>query len=246
MVNAPKDDIALDKNSMEPLFAQVEKSLSAAITAGRFLPGERIPTEPELADMYGVSRITIRRAIDELCQHGMLVKRQGKGTFVRERKMARKIEHSASFSEACIASGMVPTAAVMKREILKSAPSEISSRPEFDHDKILYIQRSHYADGSPIMIENNYYPYSRYEFLMSEPLDGSLFTTLAAHGIEIGDSENSYIDAIAATRGQAALLSVLVGDPLFLLYREMLDKNGHLIYVGRQHIAASRYRFFAT
>lgn len=122
MVNAPKDDIALDKNSMEPLFAQVEKSLSAAITAGRFLPGERIPTEPELADMYGVSRITIRRAIDELCQHGMLVKRQGKGTFVRERKMARKIEHSASFSEACIASGMVPTAAVMKREILKSAP----------------------------------------------------------------------------------------------------------------------------
>ena len=75
MVNAPKDDIALDKNSMEPLFAQVEKSLSAAITAGRFLPGERIPTEPELADMYGVSRITIRRAIDELCQHGMLVKR---------------------------------------------------------------------------------------------------------------------------------------------------------------------------
>ena len=73
MVNAPKDDIALDKNSMEPLFAQVEKSLSAAITAGRFLPGERIPTEPELADMYGVSRITIRRAIDELCKHGMLV-----------------------------------------------------------------------------------------------------------------------------------------------------------------------------
>ncbi len=244
MVDIPREEITLDKMSVEPLFAQVEKSLNSAINSGRFLPGERIPTEPELAEIYGVSRITIRRAIDELCQHGILVKRQGKGTFVRERKMTRKIEHAASFTESCIASGMVPSAAVMKRELLKSVPSDIAARPEFGDDRILYIQRIHYADGAPIMIENNYYPYSRYSFLYSEPLVGSLFETLAAHGVEIGGSENSYIDAIAATRVHAAMLSILVGDPLFLLYREMLDKNNELIYIGRQYIAASRYRFF--
>ncbi len=244
MVESQNRSLALDKDSMDPLFTQVEKSLNAAINAGHFVAGERIPTEPELAEIYGVSRITIRRAINELSQHGILVKRQGKGTFVRERKMARKIEHAASFSESCIASGMVPTAEVTRREILKSTPSDINDRPEFAEAGILYIQRIHFADGSPIMVENNYYPYSSYEFLMYEPLDGSLFATLKAHGVEIGASENSYLDAVAATRSQAAMLSVLVGDPLFVLYREMLNKEGKLIYVGRQRIAAARYRFF--
>ena len=244
MADMPQQELALDRMSMEPLFSQVEKSLNSAIASGKFLPGSRIPTEPELAEIYGVSRITIRRASDELCQHGILVKRQGKGTFVRERKMARKIEHAASFTESCKASGMVPSAAVLKREVLASVPSDFAGREEFAGDQIIYIQRIHYADGAPIMIENNYYPYSRYSFLLSEPLEGSLFEALAAHGVRIGGSQNSYIDAIASTRAQASLLSVLVGDPLFLLYREMLDKNGALIYIGRQYIAASRYRFF--
>lgn len=229
--------------SMEPLFAQVAKSLNSAISSGEFAAGERVPTEPELAQIYGVSRITIRRAIDELCQHGILVKRHGKGTYVRESKMTRKIEHIASFSESCKASGMVPTATVMERELLRSVPANISDRKEFAGNQVLYIQRIHYADGTPIMIENNYYPYPRYKFLMSEPLEGSLFEALAAHGIEVAGSENSYIDAIAATRTQAEHLSIIVGDPLFMFYREMLDREGELIYVGRQYISGSRYRF---
>lgn len=236
-------EIPLDRMSAEPLFAQVANSLNLTISSGEFAAGERIPTEPELAQIYGVSRITIRRAIDELCQHGILVKRHGKGTFVRERKMSRKIEHIASFSESCRASGMVPTATVMKRELLKSVPANIAERKEFAGKQILYIQRIHYADGAPVMIENNYYPYPRYEFLMSEPLEGSLFETLAEHGIEVAGSENSYIDAIGATRAHAAHLSVIVGDPLFMFYREMLDSEGELIYVGRQYISGSRYRF---
>jgi GntR family transcriptional regulator len=243
MTDTPTQDVTLDRLSTEPLFTQVEKSLNSAIETGRFLPGEQIPTEPELAEMYGVSRITIRRAISELCQHGILVKRQGKGTFVQERKMSRKIEHITSFTESCKASGMTPTAAVMRREVLRSLPSEIPGRPELQNGRILYIKRIHYADGAPVMIENNYYPLPRYEFLMPEPLEGSLFETLAEHGVEIGGSENSYIDAIGATSEQASLLSILVGEPLFMFYREMLDEQGELIYVGLQHIVASRYRF---
>lgn len=239
----PELKIALDRMSTEPLFAQVANSINSAVISGEFAAGEQIPTEPELASTYDVSRITIRRAIDELCQHGILVKRHGKGTFVRERKMARKIEHIFSFSQSCRASGMTPSATVMKRELLKTVPTNIADRPEYAGGQILYIRRIHYADGAPVMIENNYYPLPRYEFLMSEPLEGSLFETLSAHGIEVGGSENSYIDAIRATREHASLLAVLVGDPLFLFYREMLDDHGELIYVGRQQITGSRYRF---
>ena len=87
----PNPEISLERTSTKPLFAQVAQSLNTSIASGGFRPGQQIPTEPELAATYGVSRITVRRAIEELCQHGLLIKRQGKGTFVRESKTARKI-----------------------------------------------------------------------------------------------------------------------------------------------------------
>ena len=239
----PNPEISLERTSTKPLFAQVAQSLNTAIASGGFRPGQQIRTEPELAATYGVSRITVRRAIEELCQHGLLIKRQGKGTFVRESKMARKIEHISSFSESCRASGMVPSAEVLRRELLDSPPPDASGDVDFDGEPILYIQRVHYADGVPIMIENNYYPHSRFHFLVSLDLRGSLFEALADHGITVGGSRNSYIDAMGATEVQAQLLNILVGEPIFFFYREMLDDRGALIYVGRQHITASRYRF---
>lgn len=239
----PTRAVPLDRQSTRPLFAQVMQSLRAAIDSGEFQPGGRIPTEPELATMYGVSRITIRRAIEELCEHGLLVKRQGKGTFVSQHKIAKKIEHISSFSESCRASGMTPSAKVLARTLLEDPPSAFTPPTELTDTQVLNIQRLHYADGVPIMIEDNYYPYSRLAFLEEAPLEGSLFEVLAEHGVRIGGSRNSYIDALAATSSQAELLQVLVGDPLFFFYREMLDDVGQLIYVGRQHITAARYRF---
>lgn len=236
-------DTLLDRMSTKPLFAQVEQSLNAAVNSGQFKSGERIPTESELAEAFGVSRITIRRAIDELSNHGVLIKRHGKGTFVREQKVARKIEHIASFSESCRASGMEPTAAVLKRLVLPSFPDGLSERPALHPGDVLYIERIHYADGTPIMVENNYYPLPAYEFLATAPLDGSLFQTLAEHGVQVAGSENSYIDATGASQSLATLLNVLVGDPVFVFNTEKLDDRGELIYIGRQYIAASRYRF---
>lgn len=124
----PNPEISLERTSTKPLFAQVAQSLSAAIASGDFRPGQQIPTEPEPATTYGVSRITIRRAIEELCQHGLLIKRQGKGTFVRESKTARKIAHISSFSESCRASSMVPSAEVLRRELLDSPPPDAPPR----------------------------------------------------------------------------------------------------------------------
>lgn len=124
----PNPEISLERTSTKPLFAQVAQSLSAAIASGDFRPGQQIPTEPEPATTYGVSQITIRRAIEELCQHGLLIKRQGKGTFVRESKTARKIAHISSFSESCRASGMVPSAEVLRRELLDSPPPDAPPR----------------------------------------------------------------------------------------------------------------------
>ena len=107
----------------------------------------------------------------------------------------------------------------------------------------IYIQRVRSADNIPVMLENNYYLYDKYSFLLTEPLNGSLYDLLKARGIRIGCSQNSYIDAIKASVKHASLLDISPGDPLFLLYTEIYDSHNQLVYIGQQIIVAARYRF---
>ena len=80
----------LDMNAETPLYMQLKEAIKAATKDGTYPDNEKIPTEIELSEHYKVSRITVRRAVEELCQENYLVKRQGKGTFVKSRKIQRK------------------------------------------------------------------------------------------------------------------------------------------------------------
>ena len=233
----------LHKASTTPLFEQVKEDILRKIKSGEYTAGHKIPTELELIEAYDVSRITIRRAIEDLCKEGILIKKQGKGTFVQEKRIFRKIEHTVSFSDSCRAGNMVPSASVTKRKVMLSGDPEIPEHSAFEHTSVVYIQRVRSADNIPVMLENNYYPYDKYSFLLTEPLKNSLYDLLKAHNIKIECSFNSYIDAVKATVEQAALLDISPGDPLFLLSTEIYDDHNQLVYIGRQMIVASRYRF---
>lgn len=99
----------LNKNSIQPLYKQLMDIITSQLKNGTYKPGEKIPTEPELAELYQVSRITVRRTIEELCTQGYLVKHQGKGTFVKSPMIFRKFESqkNMSFSESCRQNGRV-------------------------------------------------------------------------------------------------------------------------------------------
>ncbi|MEE1274075.1 MAG: GntR family transcriptional regulator [Olegusella sp.] len=72
----------LDEESLTPLYQQVMEKIKRGIESGAYATGEKIPSEAELSEMYSVSRITVRRAVEELVEQGLLTKRQGKGTYV--------------------------------------------------------------------------------------------------------------------------------------------------------------------
>ena len=113
----------LDRNSTTSLFAQIEANLRRNIENGIYQAGKKMPTEIELMKTYNVSRITIRRAVENLTQEGLLEKKQGKGTFVKEKKITRKISHTISFSDACYQSGLTPTSILISKEstLIRSA-----------------------------------------------------------------------------------------------------------------------------
>lgn len=101
----------LNEDSLTPLYQQLMEDIKTSLAEGKYMPDEKIPSEPELSELYHVSRITVRRAIEELCTEGYLVKKQGKGTYVSQPKVMRKIAQNGDvmgFSEACRACGMQP------------------------------------------------------------------------------------------------------------------------------------------
>lgn len=235
----------LDSNQTTPLYQQLKDEIKIAITSGELKPGQKIPTETELCSQYDISRITVRRAIEELCEENFLMKQQGKGTFVKYQKIQRKITHFMSFSKACESNGMVATTQLtQKAKIYIDYDLALEMGLE-SGDEAIYTQRLRLADGVPVMCENNYFPYDKFSFLLDEPLNEPLYDLLKnKYHTEVSSSRDSYIDIVRANGELSKLLEVPIGDPLFYLFTKMYDNKGHLVHVGKQYVLGERYRFY--
>ena len=158
----------LDGSSSAPLYQQVLDLIKSDIERGTYPIDSQIPTELELSKMYGVGRVTVRRAIEELAGEGYLTKRQGRGTFVTATKMIRKVHQKddvQSFTQACAANGMHAGARVVSRKTVK-ADVELAAFFGVDEGAdLLLVSRVRTADGVPVLFENNYYPEDGFEFL---------------------------------------------------------------------------------
>ncbi len=235
----------LNPDNSIPLYMQLKEELLNAIQTGELSYGKKIPTEPELSEKYSISRITVRRAIEDLCKEGYLSKKQGKGTFVQEHKIQRKIQHLLSFSESCEANGMKPSSIVNQKNIIVLSDDLAAEMEEKPGNKAIFTQRIRLADGIPIMCENNYFPYERYSFLLEEPLDNSLYKMLAEkYNINVRIATNSYVDVVRASGDVARLLQVANGEPLFYEHCQIYDRNKQLVHIGKQYIVGDRYRFY--
>jgi GntR family transcriptional regulator len=235
----------LQEDSLTPLYQQLMEEIKRAIETERFQVGEKIPTEPELSEMYSVSRITVRRAVNELCEKGYLVKKQGKGTYVARPKVQRKIKvkNTMSFSDVCRENGMIHSVRVLSSQHVAARQDEWTFLGLEPGAPLLYMQRIHYADGVPIQVENCFYPLERYRFLEDENLnEGSLFHRLRdKYGINVCGCADTIVEIVRATPEYAALLDVPIGEPLFFLNNYFVDDKGTPLFVGRDYIAGSRY-----
>ncbi|SDE92845.1 GntR family transcriptional regulator [Fontibacillus panacisegetis] len=234
----------LNPDHPEPLYIRLKKAILSAITNGLFSDGEKIPTEIELSERYKVSRITVRKAIEELAQEGFLIKRQGKGTFVTYSKIDRKIEHVIGFTAACEANGLASRSVVTHKEIIEATAKLEQDLQLGKGEKVIYIQRKRYAGDTPIMLENNYYPHSRFAFLLDEPLQGSLYDLLRGkYGIDPNQPGETTLEIVLADEQKALLLETDIGKPLFYLRTVIRDQNGWPVHVGKQYMIGDKYQF---
>lgn len=210
-------DIASDKPI--PFHAQVYEAIEAIIRNGDLQPGDQLPGEPRLCDLFGVSRTVIRQALEQLMRDGLVVRIMGKGTFVAQPRIdADLVGRLTGFHEDMLEHGHVLVSNVLKQESGPASPKVARYLQIPVGEEIIEMQRLRYIGHDAISLGTIYLPYKLCAPVMKADFRfQSLYRFLReACGLKFVRSER-WIEAVLATEEEAKFLGVESGAPLILL-----------------------------
>jgi len=232
----------IDLHGVVPLYYRVREDVRRRIEAGEWKPGQAIPSEAELQEIYGVSRATVRQALLELVMEGILIRKQGRGTFVAPPKIAEPLPRLVSFTEEMRAVGMEPSTRSVKVEIVTDPPKRVRETLRADEDRFLRIERVRCANGQPIVLLISYLPASL-GIDPQEDFSGSLYALLETkYNIRLGEAIQ-IIEAGLADEYTAAQLGIEEGEPILIIRRGTFAMDGRAVEYVEGFYPADRYRY---
>lgn len=226
--------------SYSPLYKQLIQKIRNDIANGVYPVHSRIPSEQELCETYQVSRVTVRKALAELTQEGLINRHQGKGTFVGVPRICKDLKDVNSFHNACRLMGCEPGTRVLHAQMVHTEEEDRRDLLE-EGDQVVEIVRLRMADDVPVMLETNRFP-AAYAYLLDEDLSGSLYGVLEDHGVETSQAIHE-ISMSYATPAQAKQLDVAPGDALLQLREVIYDQHHQPLHTSRQFIRGDRFTF---
>lgn len=202
----------------QPLHISISEQLKGQIESGQYAPGERLPSEFDLGEAFGVSRTTVRHAIANLIQQGIVTTQQGKGIFVSDRQ---KISFSMSnplmhFDVALQQQGYTARIQPLDFQLVVATP-EISRKLQLPRtESLAYRQKKIiYADDSPIALEIDYFPEAIGQSLADQLQQGFTYSTLTANGIHLNAAKVS-LESTPVTYELSEYLAAPLGMPLLV------------------------------
>jgi len=242
-VNQPAPPIQVDRNSPVPLYFQVAQHLEQLIESGELATGARLENEIDLADQLGLSRPTMRRAIQYLVDRGLLVRKRGVGTQVVHTKVRRQVELTSLYDDLVKAS-RDPRTRVLSfgRE---PAPEALVLEYGLAGTEVYAFERLRCADGEPLALMRNYVPSGLMDLTPEDLEVHGLYNLLRAAGVNLRIAKQS-IGARTATAAEARALRETRGAPLLTMERVAYDDHGRVIEHGKHIYRASRYSFDLT
>lgn len=243
-IKFPSVALTIDRNSPTPLYCQLKDALLDLIQGGSFKKGDVIPTERLLGEQFQVSRITVRRAIDELVREGYLTTQQGRGTFVARTKIQRPMARLASFSAATTEEGHQPGSRLLSLRHERANP-QVASLLNLDlEDWVWVVERLRLIDAEAIGLSLVYLNLPPDVALTPLELNTevSLWSLLEQKGIVLAES-NETIQAVGADAQQAQLLNVVAGYPLLLVEGVVLTDKGEPIEYHQVFNRGDRYKY---
>jgi GntR family transcriptional regulator len=233
--------ITVDRSSPVPMYYQVAQQLEEAIESGELAPGTRLDGELALAETLGVSRPTLRRAIEYLVDRGYLVRRRAVGTQVVHPKVRRPVELSSLYDDLA-ASRKDPRTKVLSLETVPSSDRVAHALGLSDGDQVVAIERLRYADGQPLAIMRNWLPLGVVQLDAGRLERAGLYQLMRAAGVGLHLASQT-IGARGASAAEARLLEAAKGEPLLTMERTTYNENGQPVELADHIYRASLYSF---
>lgn len=233
----------LDKTSFIPLYFQIQERLANQIQSGGLQIGDMLPGEEDLCRMYGVSRMTARQSLQALKHQGLVRSEKGRGTFVIQPKVEKKIAHLAGFSAEMRSLGMKPSSRVLEQATKPASPEIAHSLGVAPGSPLLEVHRLRLADALPLAIEQVWLSLAQFPGI--DKIDfarSSLYTTLRErYGVEVG-SADEIIEARSSTSREAKLLGISPRSSLLVISRTIRTVQGKPVEAALSLYRGDRYR----
>lgn len=237
----------LDPTLDIPLRVQTERQMRDLIARDEWRSAERIPPERTLVQMLGISRSTLRQAVDALIHEGLLERRHGSGTYVSTPRYDQPLDNVYSFYEQFEKAGTPMEDTLVAALELEAGPTLARLLSIETGDLVLFLQRLRAARGVPLMVNQSYLPAALCPGLLTERGFPSLYALLRErYGLTIERADNS-LEAVGADPAMADLLQVKPRTPLMLVERRAFtrgpDHGLRAIHYGRNFIRGDMVRF---
>jgi GntR family transcriptional regulator len=206
------------KQSPVPLYYQLAEAIEHQIADGVLQPGDRLPSERDIAQQAGISRMTARQALTYLAERGAIDVRQGVGTFVAHPKLTSDPLHLLGFTEQRMAIGGRVSSTVLGQNVVPAPPPVAAALRIEAGALVVRIQRLRSLNDTPMLLETSYFPQHLFTGLESIDLSHrSLYATLDLdYGVRLTHAQQS-VEAVAANSAESALFGIDTGAPMLLL-----------------------------
>ncbi|MFD3732008.1 GntR family transcriptional regulator [Streptomyces sp. NPDC058632] len=234
-------DFPLDRGSPVPLYHQLAQQLEAAIVQGVLAPGNLLGNEVDLSVRLGLSRPTVRQAIQSLVDKGLLVRRRGVGTQVVHSQVRRPLELSSLYDDL-EAAGQGPSTEVLRHETVPAPPGVAAALGLPEGGETVLLERLRRTHGRPVALLCNYLPSGLLELDDARLESTGLYRMMRAAGITLHSARQT-VGARSATAGEASRLDEKEGAALLTMHRTAYDDTGRAVEYAAHVYRASRYSF---
>lgn len=233
---------AINKESKLPYYHQLYEMMRDRIIDGDLSPGQALPTEQELVERYGISRTTVRHALDQLVNEGLVYRQSGRGTFVAHPTVEQGIGKITSFTEDMRQRGLTPGTEVLRTRLLRASATIAEKLGVAAGEGLALIMRLRLADDEPMSVEESYLRHRLCPGVLAHDYALRSLTRILERefGIAILRARQ-IVGAVSASRSLAQMLGTSEGSPLLYIERVSYTQSGEPIEYLRLYHRGDRY-----
>ena len=234
--------VILSKHDPVPLYHQLKTILLDRVKSGELKANDKLPSEDEIAEQYGISKATVRQAIGELANEGVIRREQGRGTYVAEQQIEQGPRALTGFTEEMRKHGLHSSSKVIKRRVIEADAETAQKLHISEGDALFELTRLRLADGEPMGLQTAVIPLALTPRIKHEDFSASLYEILESkYGLVPNTAEETHTAVLLEER-EAKLLKVPLGAPALAAERITYLADKRPFEIVRSLMRGDRYK----